>query len=207
MTRSSHLRAARSVACLVLAGALIEACGGETASAPASGSQGGSQDASSHVAQDAGGVDVTTACIGTTNTLVITGDTDFHRGAPLVLTGGYWTASVEEVVDGLPSYVSFDVQVGWMLEFSSTLLGKPLLPGTYPDAQWFPFPQAKHPGLHVSAHARDCGGLTGQFTVVEMKSKLIDAGDLLPLKSFTAYFELHCDSDPLANYGCVHYQP
>jgi hypothetical protein len=118
---------------------------------------------------------------------------------------------VHEVVDGLPSYVEIHCGgIEWNTDFSTTQLGKALLPGTYTDAQWFPYQEPNHPGFDVSGEGRDCGGLTGQFTVVEMSAYPLDASppNGMQLKSFTAYFELRChESDPGVNYGCVHYQP
>jgi hypothetical protein len=48
--------------------------------------------------------------------------------------------------------------------------GGSLLPGTYLDAERFPFQSAGRPGLSVSGAGRGCNTLSGQFTVTEFDS-------------------------------------
>jgi len=165
-------------------------------------------------AGDAGSVDVTTACRGTTNTFIVEGDDWVHTGPPLVLAGGAgWRASVRNAVNDEPSYVSIWAGDNWVAEFSTRSLGKPLLPGTYTGAQRAAFTDPNHPGLDVFGNGAGCNEVSGQFTVVEMTSTPPgDAGFPFPppsiptVTSFTAYFEQHCEGGPRANYGCVHFQ-
>jgi hypothetical protein len=54
----------------------------------------------------------------------------------------------------------------WRLDFAAAD-GAALGPGTYPNAQRFPFQAAGQPGLGISGSGRGCNTLTGQFTVME----------------------------------------
>ncbi|WP_394825664.1 hypothetical protein [Pendulispora albinea] len=143
-------------------------------------------------------------CLVSDNIFVIAGDGYVHRGSPLVIRGGAgWVISVSNAIDNIPSYLWIRPGANWSAEFSTRSLGRPLLPGTYTDAQRAAFTDPNHPGLDISGDGRGCNTITGQFQVIEMRSSLSDAGAPV-VESFTAVFEQHCEGAAEANTGCVH---
>ncbi len=151
-----------------------------------------------------GASNVDTACLVSDDIFVIAGDDFVHRGPPLVIQGGAgWTIRVRDTVQGLPSFLEIGIGFNWYVEISTRSLGKPLLPGTYTDAQRASFTDPNHPGLDVYGDGVGCNMVTGQFRVIEMNAAPADGGQPI-VKSFTAVFEQHCEGGSSFNTGCIH---
>jgi hypothetical protein len=86
---------------------------------------------------------------------------------------------------------------GWFLDFDAPL-SQPLVPGTYPDANRYPFNGAG-PGLSLSGNGRGCNTLTGTFTVLDASF-----GPNGYVEAFHATFEQHCEGGEPAARGEVH---
>ncbi|MBN9520410.1 tandem-95 repeat protein [bacterium] len=85
----------------------------------------------------------------------------------------------------------------WTLEFAAPNDAL-LTPGTYLDAQRFPFQAAGRPGLDVSGNGRGANTLTGRFTVYD-----VVRGPGNTVVSFAAAFEQHNEGEPPALVGWV----
>jgi hypothetical protein len=75
----------------------------------------------------------------------------------------------------------------WWNVWLSPLLGQPLVPGTYENAQRSDFRDATHPGLDVFGDGRGCNTVSGRFTVY--------TADFTghTVNHFRATFEEHCE--------------
>jgi large repetitive protein len=87
----------------------------------------------------------------------------------------------------------------WYLDFAGPTNGT-LLPGTYLNAQRFPFQDPGHPGLDVSGDGRGSNTLTGQFTVTQA----VYGTDGHVIR-FGATFEQHSEGATPALRGEVRY--
>jgi hypothetical protein len=73
-----------------------------------------------------------------------------------------------------------------------------LAPGTYENAQRFPFQPAGTPGLSVAGAGRGCNTVTGRFVVLE--ASYATNGDVA---NFGADFEQHCEGGTPALFGSI----
>ncbi|MGZ5039946.1 MAG: hypothetical protein ACXWBQ_04315 [Usitatibacter sp.] len=87
----------------------------------------------------------------------------------------------------------------WLLNFAPAP-GQPFGPGTYENAERYPFMSPGHPGLSVAGEGRGCNTSTGRFTVYE-----VEYGPLNILTKFAADFEQHCGGGFPALFGAVRY--
>jgi uncharacterized delta-60 repeat protein len=86
----------------------------------------------------------------------------------------------------------------WFLDFAAAN-NVQLAPGTYLDAQRFPFQAAGHPGLDVSGNGRGSNTLTGRFTVFDVVRNAAQDNVL----SFAAAFEQHSEGASPALIGWI----
>jgi hypothetical protein len=94
------------------------------------------------------------------------------QGRPLNFTAQDGDATLSTLLFGVPAANVFfdgDSFNSWTLDFAAPN-GAVLLPGTYLNAERFPFQSAGRPGLDVSGSGRGCNMLSGQFTVLEFDS-------------------------------------
>jgi hypothetical protein len=91
-----------------------------------------------------------------------------------------------------PSYSEW-----WYLDFAARD-GEPLVVGSYPDAERYPFQGPGHPGLSIVGDGRGCNTLTGSFEVTE-----IEYGQDFEVLAFRATFEQHCEGAEPALRGEV----
>jgi hypothetical protein len=75
------------------------------------------------------------------------------------------------------------------------LIGQPLVPGTYNNAQREALRDATHPGMDISGDGRGCGTITGNFTVYTASF----TGQTV--NQFRASFTQHCEGANPALYG------
>lgn len=128
---------------------------------------------------------------------------DFIHPGMEYITDGTWGATTKRDADGGVRHVTISTKptgVGWVLEFGTDELGRPLTPGQYPDAERAAF-TGGHAGLEIGSPNGGCNTLTGSFNVAE-----ITVGDGGVLNSFTADFVQHCEKLEAALRGCVHYE-
>ena len=92
-----------------------------------------------------------------------------------------------------------------LLSFSTRELGTPLVPGTYTDAQRFPFEATGHPGLDCEFDHRGSNALTGSFTVTDL-TYTITSSNAFVLNAFDASFEQHSEGAVPALFGQVSYR-
>jgi putative cell wall-binding protein len=78
--------------------------------------------------------------------------------------------------------------------------GQPLVPGTYESAQRFDFRAAGHPGLDIFGDGRGCNTVAARFVVDDATYDA--SGNVL---TFSARFEMHCESLPQTLYGALSY--
>jgi hypothetical protein len=83
----------------------------------------------------------------------------------------------------------------WHLTFTSQRMGRPLLPGHYPNAMREGSEADGHPGLEI---ARGCSSLTGEFTVLDVQYS--------PEVRFAATFRQQCDGVTGVRSGTVFYR-
>ena len=95
--------------------------------------------------------------------------------------------------------IGFDGADWWTLEFAPPT-GRQLVPGTFDDAQRWPFQSPTHPGLSVSGAGRGCNTLTGRFVVLE--ALYSSTGEV---EHFAADFEQHCEGSIHALFGSVRF--
>jgi VCBS repeat-containing protein len=86
----------------------------------------------------------------------------------------------------------------WFLDFAAANNAL-LTPGTYLDAQRFPFQAAGKPGLDVSGNGRGSNTLTGRFTVLDVVRNANQDNVL----SFAAAFEQHSEGATPALVGWI----
>ena len=91
------------------------------------------------------------------------------------------------------------------LSFSTRELGTALVPGTYTDAQRFPFEAAGHPGLDCEFDHRGSNELTGSFTITDL-TYTITSSNTFVLNAFDASFEQHSEGADPALFGQVSYR-
>jgi hypothetical protein len=87
----------------------------------------------------------------------------------------------------------------WRLNFYAPQ-GAPLIPGTYENAERWPFQSPVRPGLDVSGSGRGCNRLSGRFAILEIAYG--SSGDIV---RFAADFEQHCEGNTAALRGTVRY--
>lgn len=93
-----------------------------------------------------------------------------------------------------------------LLFFGTDMLGIPIQPGFFPDAERADFASPGHPGLDVSFQNRGCNTLTGNFTVDDVvfsNAAAVATGS--PIESFSASFEQHCEGFAPALLGTFSY--
>ncbi len=95
--------------------------------------------------------------------------------------------------------VSVSIQTGdfWTLDFAAPD-SQTLVPGTYDNAQRFPFQPPGVPGLSVSGQGRGCNTLTGRFVVTQ--AVYDGSGNV---KKFSSDFEQHCEGAAPALFGSL----
>jgi len=128
---------------------------------------------------------------------------------------GDWSITpMDDNKDGVPDGVyfyflgkkngTFDGEF-WSLNFSSrNVPGQTqLVPGTYYNAQRYPFEAAGHPGFDISGDGRGCNTEFGTFTVFDAT---FDTSFQPPrVSSFAATFEQACEGMPLHLKGTIIY--
>jgi len=82
-------------------------------------------------------------------------------------------------------------------------LNTPLIPGSYPDSQRWPFEAPGHPGLDISGDGRGCNTDTGNFTVLDTTFDYT----FFPARpvTFAIQFVQHCEGSPPALNGTFYY--
>ena len=91
------------------------------------------------------------------------------------------------------------------LNFSTRELGTALVPGTYTDAQRFPFEAPGHPGLDCEFDHRGSNELSGSFTITNL-TYTITPSNTFVLDAFDASFEQHSEGADPALFGQVSYR-
>lgn len=92
-----------------------------------------------------------------------------------------------------------------LLDFSTRKLGTPLIPGTYTDAQRFPFEAVGHPGFDCSFDHRGSNELSASFTITNL-TYTITSSNAFVLNAFDASFEQHSGGASPALFGQVSYR-
>ena len=109
----------------------------------------------------------------------------------------------------LPNYVTFSamqlpVSTNYLVaQFGTNMIGQPLAPGTYLDAQRAPFASPGHPGLDISFQHRGCNTLTGSFVINSIQYH--QSGSSWILDHFDASFIQYCEGGSLAATGTITY--
>jgi hypothetical protein len=151
--------------------------------------------------------DYRTLCVGTTNRLyaeVPPGVFITSEGLLNIEGGIGWEMRVLETQNSLPSFVELRAGDNWQLQISSSLLGKPLSPGIYDNAQGLPETEPGHPGFYLQGPSSSCNIFSGQFEVLESKFEDGVDGGNPTVDSITVTFVVHC-GDPAPINGCAHY--
>ena len=91
------------------------------------------------------------------------------------------------------------------LSFSTRELGTPLVPGTYTDAQRFPFEATGHPGLNCDFNGLGSETLTGSFTITDLTYTITHSNTFI-VNAFDASFEQHSEGAVPALFGQVSYR-
>jgi hypothetical protein len=125
-------------------------------------------------------------------------------------SAGFFSATVEQLTNGLPSSVDFVFGLfsppHTTLDFATNQLGIPISPGFYPDAQRADFADPGHPGLDVTFDFRGSNTLTGDFTIQDA----VFAPDPNSLNgfrviSFDATFNQRSDNETAVLHGSFSY--
>jgi hypothetical protein len=224
----------RGIAVMCVATTFLAACGGQvderTSSdvgdgAPESGVAIGDSsidgDTGSSIADsstmDAVLVDTTpVACSGPGSVVIFWGDpadpifstahseeSDVTPGGIIVRDGGTWSATLRPTTHDYAT-ISFrgaePKYTFWDLDFATERIGGPLRVGSFVDAQRAAFADTGHPGIDVGGDGVGCNTISGSFEITEVTYSF-DA-----IATFSATFEQHCDEQPPALRGCVHYE-
>jgi hypothetical protein len=147
------------------------------------------------------GVGTASPCLVGGNILHFDGDSgDYVFSGLQTVTSGSWSA------DGSASWAEIrltpsDSSQGlwWTVDLVAADDQASLVTAIYEDGQRYPFQAPGHPGFDVSGDGRGCNTVSGRFQVEEY---VFENGSP---KSLTATFEHHCDGQPLALRGCVHW--
>lgn len=125
-------------------------------------------------------------------------------------SGGFFYANVEQLTNGLPSFVDFIFGLfsppHTTLDFATNQLGLPLLPGSYTDAQRAAFASTGHPGLDVSFNFVGGNTVMGDF-VIQNAVFLADpnAQNGFRVISFEATFNQRIDNETATLHGTFSY--
>jgi hypothetical protein len=138
------------------------------------------------------------ACLGGGNIAYIAGDPgDYITG------GNTYTYQAPNVTMSLPSPTHATGQLGsfgdYMVDFSTDMLGMPLMLTTYENAERWPFEDVDHAGFSLEGMGAGCNTLTARFQIERLNT---DASGLL---EFLATFEQHCEGATPAARGCVYW--
>lgn len=130
------------------------------------------------------------------------GSIKFHSDQGDFIGGGQnWTFANTDgtfagIFNGNRVTIAYHGDDNWDLNFAAPE-GKSLAPGTYLNANRWPFNSPVKPGLEVSGAGRGCNKLTGQFTIRQLEY----SGS--KLQRFLADFEQHCEDNAPALSGTI----
>ena len=166
------------------------------------------------------GIDLSTACLGTENTLVLAGSGFYHKGPPSVWTwpgreshGSVGPAGSLDSVSRLSiEWFSQEATVRTAFSTDAYWPKSPLAVRIYPDARWDPgsgnnltsMSEEGHPGLDLvggDGWMTECTGLEGEFQILELTT--VALGTSFVVDTLTATFRVDCAGE--VNVGCVHY--
>lgn len=97
------------------------------------------------------------------------------------------------------SLTSDEGSIRWTAQFE-TKPGETPHPGLFEPAERYPFNMGT-PGLLVRRQGSECKTLTGRFSIDELAS-----APEIDITHFSVTFEQHCDGNPAALRGVIHYQ-
>jgi hypothetical protein len=159
-----------------------------------------------------------TPCLAGGNLLVVDGDpTDPIQPGPLTIDSTApdagdaavtsWIQHTVFAVDGFVGGTELDTGQGWRVTFNLNDMNRALGVGEYEDiVSVGGVGYGDHAGLDVSGNGVECHVVTGRFRVIDYAATTDQQFPSLTVRRLTATFEQHCNADPQALRGCVHFE-
>jgi hypothetical protein len=130
----------------------------------------------------------------------------YQTPADTIGTGVGWANGIPIHVTILLDAFGTNLPLLNRIELDTSQLAGPIQPGTYLNAQRYPFEAAGHPALSLIHGSSGANTLTGSFTINALTySTTIGTNGVSQLTSLSASFVQYSDGNPVGIEGVIYY--